>query len=99
MSRARREAGAGFTLGSIRDHVPSGRGLFWRGRKGVLRVREVVRQDQDMAELVIEGIPLDIYRKLLLSAQLHKRSIEEEVLHILQRSVDIDPSKPAAPRI
>ena len=49
-----------------------------------------------MAELVIEGIPPDVYLRLLLSARLHKRSIEEEVLHILQLSVDADPAKPAA---
>ncbi len=49
-----------------------------------------------MPSMTIRNIPLDLYLELQRQAKLHNQSLEEEVLAILQASIEIGAPKLAA---
>ena len=44
-----------------------------------------------MATLTIKNIPLDIYERLKLRAKTNRRSINQEVIAVIERALEIPP--------
>jgi hypothetical protein len=49
-----------------------------------------------MPNITIKDIPTNVYRKLKRMAELHRRSINSEVIHCIERAVSSQPIDPEA---